>query len=297
MRFIFVGGCGRSGTTLVQKLLVSHSRIAGGPEFDYAPEICSLYQRMSTPEALERQAYFYTQQRLKTIFSGFYNDFFSDVRSANPGVSFIAEKTPVNITVAEQLLELFPDSVFVDVIRDGRDVLKSHIDVHRRYREKGVSAKGFDIASVSRLWNSAIDKHFMLRGHPAYASRVFTVRFEELVSEPHKAVPALMAFLGLEVENELFNPEALRIEKIEPDDVWYTKQMLEQGFNKSRIGRWRESLSPGRKFIGHILMGRNLKRLGYEIAPMYSAFAAIPELSAATVEVARRTARFMLGKT
>jgi len=43
---VFVGGCPRSGTTLVQLMLDSHPDVCGGPEFDRVPDIVALRDRL-----------------------------------------------------------------------------------------------------------------------------------------------------------------------------------------------------------------------------------------------------------
>ena len=50
-KFICVGGCGRSGTTLVQKILLNHPQISGGPEFGYTAQIMDLYATMSNSQS------------------------------------------------------------------------------------------------------------------------------------------------------------------------------------------------------------------------------------------------------
>ncbi len=83
IKFIFVGGCGRSGTTLVQKLLVSHSKIQGGREFGYSIDIFKLYKRMKDEFYLDipplRGAFYYTtKEKLVNQYKSFYESFFEE---------------------------------------------------------------------------------------------------------------------------------------------------------------------------------------------------------------------------
>ena len=45
-KFIFVGGAGRSGTTMVQNVLDSHPDIIGGPQFRNIPDIIDLRKKL-----------------------------------------------------------------------------------------------------------------------------------------------------------------------------------------------------------------------------------------------------------
>ena len=61
MNYVFLGGSGRSGTSFVQKLLILHSEIHGGPEFDFLPRFMQVFSQMKQPQQLQRQAFFYDE--------------------------------------------------------------------------------------------------------------------------------------------------------------------------------------------------------------------------------------------
>ncbi len=74
MNNIFIGGCGRSGTSFFQKVLTSHSEIKGGPEFDFIEPFLSIYKRMKSTFHLDRQKYFYSKTELDGAFKSFFNN-------------------------------------------------------------------------------------------------------------------------------------------------------------------------------------------------------------------------------
>lgn len=43
---VFIGGCPRSGTTLVQRMFGAHPNVYAGPEFDLIPAIAGLRDRL-----------------------------------------------------------------------------------------------------------------------------------------------------------------------------------------------------------------------------------------------------------
>jgi hypothetical protein len=268
-RFIFIGGCGRSGTTLVQKILSAHSKIIGGPEFDHAKELFHLYQNMTTPVSLMRQSFYYDKNTLRQSFHSFYKSFFMKLLTKKESIIYISEKTPTNIDVADLFLEVFPDAVFINIFRDGRDVMVSHIDVRNRYALQGtpVRPEDYGVRRISSIWNASIDKFFHVLQHPYYSRRFFSIRYEELVSNPNSVLPKLFEFLHLELETHLFSPENITAQQtgVVIDEVWYTQEMYHQSFNTSKIGRWRKELSMMDRVLCNILMAENLMKLGYEL--------------------------------
>ncbi len=266
-----MGGCERSGTSLVQKILLSHGRVAGGPEFVFTGRVAELYRWMSGsyPESYSsRIEAFYDRQELASAFRDFYSGFFARLLARKPDALYISEKTPSNIFAAPELLRIFPDSLFVHVIRDGRDVLASHRDVRRRF--EGASTERYNRASfkpwrVCARWNRAIDKHFELAEDEALEGRVFTLGYEDLVRDPEPRLRGLFGFLGLEPEARAMTPETITAEEtgVPIDGFWMTEEIYGRGFDTGRIGRWRRSLPLVSRLLSGLLMARNLRRAGY----------------------------------
>lgn len=277
MRLIFVGGCERSGTSLVQKVLVSHSRVAGGPEFVFTGRIAELYRRMSAnhpgPYATRLEA-FYDGDELAAAFRRFYAGFFRRLFERKTGAAYFCEKTPSNIYAAPQLLEIFPDSRFVHVVRDGRAVLASLRDVRKRFEaagEAGYNRATFRSRHICARWNRAVDVHFELMADAELAGRVAGVKYEDLVREPERVLTGLFGFLDLDLEEKALAPESITAEEagMPIDGFWYTDEMYNRGFDPGGIGRWKQSLPAPVRVLGSLLMAAGLRRLSYPVGGAY----------------------------
>lgn len=280
LRFVFVGGSARSGTTLLQKILCAHSLISGGPEFDHLLPLMQMYDRMRQPTRLDRQAWYYSETELAERMRSFVLSLFANLRQKHPKAEIISEKTPSNIGAARPLLELFPDSSFINVQRDGRDMLYSHKKVRERFiREHGRDSKPwigeFKTSLVCSRWKQNAEQARQVEQHSPkeIRDRFLTVKYENLVTDPPAEVERICSFIGIAPEPLMLSPE-----KIDPvvtgqitniDNVWYTKAQFSQEFNTDSIGGWKRGLSFMDRLSANLRMAPELVRMGYEVPEVY----------------------------
>jgi Sulfotransferase family len=166
-----------------------------------------------------------------------------------------ADKTPYYLHCVDELLAVWPEARFVVLVRDGRDVALSILNVP--FGATNVWAAGRAWAAGIRLGLEAA------RRHPG---RVLSVRHEDLVTEPETRVRGICEFLGLQ-----FRPDMLAIEQTDPSKIvedqsaWFTNVWA--GINASGAGRWRRELSPGDQRLFAAVAGAELEAVGYERGP------------------------------
>jgi hypothetical protein len=234
---IFVVGCGHSGTSLLLALLDAHSRLCAIPEeskiaYDYDKN--QAIARRNLPAMVR---YF----DLFTLTSGKFR---------------WIEKTPKHIYSIPLLREIFPGAKFILIIRDGRDVACS---IEARY---GSLQDGIE------RWIE--DNRFgeKFRADPD----VHIVKYEDLVTDPNRALDGIFAFLGETFEEEVLRshekPKFFYSDKIEkPSDAtarnheqyrnWQINQKLFDG-----RGRWKD-LAPEKKKLIKDAAGPMLIEYGY----------------------------------
>ena len=274
---IFIGGCGSSGTTLLRRIMNAHSQIACGKEFSlfdrpmfYRLTMDELKQNFYSQnfEALEdgvvfpiRTSYgsycglylpnaltqYHSPEIAAKIMDSSINPaefaslFFSSYAMAR-GKNRWAEKTPNNIFCADKILEFFPDSKFIHVVRDGRDVCHSLIN-RRKFNP---------YAACSR-WIMAVEAGMRLRGNKRY----FELRYEDLVLNPEKAIKNLFCFLDEPFESQVLNS----YQSGEKEAFGYGEKPI----HAQSIGKWKKAnLSEGLKTCFDLLMARQLNLLGYK---------------------------------
>jgi hypothetical protein len=192
---IFVIGSPRSGTTLVRLMLDSHPRISCGEETHFLRDLGAIVGRhwdLLATYGFERRWW------LERI-AAFYTAFQADVL-AREGKSRWAEKDPTYTLILDLVEELFPDAVYVHLLRDGHDVVASFRD-RWGYRAALRAAR----TEWARYVRSA--RAFGRRLPP---ERFLEVRYERLVADPEPEARRLFAFLG-----ETWEPRVLDFDPAE----------------------------------------------------------------------------------
>ncbi len=258
---IVIGGCGRSGTTLLRVMLDSHPRICAGPE-------STLFHRPFRPGG-----YAWLAERFQLdpeVVRGLYRssrsqaefvDRFFAKYCRSTGKARWAEKTPKNVLAIGYVFEHFPDARFVHVIRDGRDTVVSLRTHPRHWKVDGELVPRntwHPIDRCTRRWVEAIETSKPFRNHPGYRE----VRYEELVAAPEATLRSLLAWLGEPWDAAVLHHSEVKSPSRDPINFAQNPEATKPVYD-SAVGRWRTELSPADAATVKALAGDLLVELGY----------------------------------
>jgi hypothetical protein len=202
---------------------------------------------MSTPIALD----WLRQKRLQTYEDAVRAVF--EMYARDQGKSRYGDKTPVNVRNISRLAVLFPEAVFIHVVRDGRDVTMSYLSV-----PWGPSS----LPEAAIYWRLAVEngrRAGQLIGPTRYAE----VSYESLVDDPRSMIRGLCDFTHLE-----FNQSMLRYyERAGLVTRGFRHPQAHENLHRPPIGRirdWRTQMNRADALMFEALAGRTIERFGYE---------------------------------
>lgn len=217
---IFVVGCPRSGTTLVQAMLARHPSIfslretfffeslLGGSNVRWGDREARAHrrwyhragaaqswgrrrllelERIYRPEKLPRRAPMGWRSCARRYVA------MLDAAAERRGCRAWVEKTPAHLLFLDEILQVVPDARIVHVLRRGRDVIASVIDADLRQQTAGFRGS---IAQWAARWNRAVQLHLTRLGDP----RHHLLCLEDLIADPDAEWKRLRDFLGLDDE-------------------------------------------------------------------------------------------------
>jgi protein-tyrosine sulfotransferase len=253
---VFIGGCGRSGTTLFKQILNRHSRLACGPEtsmfgLPFNPENIGPYWDLDVEAVRERA------ERCRTLVEfaeGFYAEFLRV-----EGKARWADKTPNNVRARPRLLTWFPRGRFIHVIRDGRDVACSLRHHPRERVERGRIVpvqRNNPIPRCAERWLADTSAGLAFRGHP----RCLEVRYEDLVGNAEAVLRRVCEFIGEPFESAMLEPAGSG--RVRTGQTLNNRNADER-ISASSIGRWRRDLTIEERAQFRDVAGELLLALGY----------------------------------
>lgn len=258
-RHIVIGGCGRSGTTLLRVILDSHPNLCCGPESKVFVRERLHVDRILRNFKFEPAAIVAlikaSQSRTEFI------DRFARLCCTMTEKSRWAEKTPRNIESIGYVLDRFPNALFVNMLRDGRDTACS-LQVHPRYRVRNGKVvptnKRKPMMYAATRWRDCIAEARPYLSHPRFR----TVRYEDLVADPRGTIGRLLHFLGEKWDNAVLAHTDAKSQFRDATTFAQTPE-ANKPIEKSALGRWQRDMAPADKRIFKKIAGQALIECDY----------------------------------
>ncbi len=268
---LFVIGSGRSGNTLVRRVLMASGQIYIPPETFVLGELITLWPRAWTLSWREQiwlfcahfekhhhwptfelpnlngfaaEAQQLRPQRLRPLIEAFYHYL---ARASNSSATRWGDKTPWNTYHLPSIARTFPEARYLWLVRDGRDVALS-------YRKAGLIPT-FEAAALR--WGEANGACARLA---RWSPHVLQVRYEDLVADPETVFANVFTWAGL-----TFTPAMLSTNVGQLGDVEQLQHHAGVGraISTSSVGKWRGEIGKGELATAPAKFDRWLSHLGY----------------------------------
>ena len=218
--YVFVVGCPRSGTTLLQRMLDSHPRLAVANDSHFVPRALAPSGAEGdvplTGELVDRVLAYHRFERLglseaaaraaaarATTYAGFVSELYSEHARLH-GKELAGEKTPDYVRYLPLLHALFPHARVIHIVRDGRDVALSTLEWATEQKGPGKFALWRDepVAVCALWWSWQVGSGRREGGHLG-PELYREVRYEDLVADPEATLRSLAGFLDLPFAPEM----------------------------------------------------------------------------------------------
>ena len=178
------------------------------------------------------------------------------------GYRNVVFKLPNELHAADVIMQVFPGSFMVFLMRDGRDVMKSRFSAFasRILAETGdLDLRLHAIAFYSHFWNFQVD--IIQAAFDAHApERSLFVRYEDLRREPSRELRLIFdRICGPISDDEL----AALIERTSLENIPAEQKGPDKPRQTGQIGRYAEVFSRQEIELMEAIMGPNLRRFGY----------------------------------
>lgn len=282
---IFIIGCPRSGTTLLASILNRHSQIASGTEthfFDFVSRrnynwkeftLTSFTQLLAEsriqdfiqaagiskekliknykqdPQSKYQSKLEIDQFYKKEVFDLLINSFLDSRSKAR-----LCENTPQHLSHIEEILTLYPQAKFIHLIRDGRDTIRSLMQMP--WRPNG-------LLNNARFWVQNL-KEVSRTINKLGTNSILEIRYEELVLKPEESLKLICDFLEEEYEPGLLdNSKDQAAIYSNWESSW--KQKTRTQLNTDSINSWQTELDQDSQALLNWYLKDILTGLGYEV--------------------------------
>lgn len=150
----------------------------------------------------------------------------------------------------EDYLDVWPDGYFLNMLRDGQDVLTSQLNTGSFKKSPAQVAEG---------WVSTHRRFRELIANPDV--RAYEVRYESLVADPHAELKQITDFLNLRFEPSML--EFYRKELTIYSASHLSMDRISHAVDATSVGRWRRELPQGQLAEFRARAGPALAEFGY----------------------------------
>ncbi len=270
----FIVGSGRSGTTLLRRILQASPEVHIPPELPVLARQFEIFQKIQhldwrdvvhlviaqfelnigtlsdassvRPLIQKLVAKESNERNLATLIDSYYRHHAEQVK---PSFRVWGDKTPWNVFALDSLRSTFPRAKFVHVLRDGVDVVASMMKCGR------------SLEYAADRWTNAVRAaDSFAKAHP---EACYLLRYEDLVTDPGKAARQVCEFLAIEYSTAMIT-ETDHVAEMGDVPLLGHHDQTQKPINDASIGKGRASFTRQQQQILGTLIEPTLRTHGYE---------------------------------
>jgi len=239
---IFIVGLPRSGSTLIEQILASHSQVEGTMEL---PNILNMVGQFDDVAA-SRDGYPETVGRASAAqLAALGRRYLEETAALRSGRAHFTDKLPNNFSHIGLIHAILPDAAIIDARRHPMDACFSTFKQH--FAEGQTFS--YDLTDLGRYYRCYLS--LMDHWDRALPGRVLHVQYEELVREPEANIRRLLEHCGLPYE-----AACLSFHETRRPVRTASAEQVRQPLYSSGVGYWRHferQLEPLRQTLGDCL--------------------------------------------
>jgi len=190
---IFVVGLPRSGSTLLEQILSSHSLVDATQELD---EIVSIARAVNDPTQPVQGQYPYSLANMKADqIENLAERYLAYVKPYRQDAPYFVDKAPHNFHHIGLIKTLFPNARIVDI---RRNPMASGWSLYRQFFDDSFHFS-YDLETIGRYHSDYIE--LMNHWHAVLPGQILTVSYEDLVNEFPATVDTILQYCGLAFED------------------------------------------------------------------------------------------------
>lgn len=256
---VFVLGMPRSGTTLVEQIIASHSQIFGAGELGLIPSRIQGLNRWERhigsgrhyPDNVDDLSPYV----VKGIAKGILTELKELAEDAKPDAKFVVDKLPHNFENVGLIKFIFPKAKIISVRRDPRDIAVSNFFTDYQAKHGGMGF-AYDLEWIGEQ----LADHNLLMHHwqQVFPNEILEINYEDVVEDTEGQARRLLDYIGVEWEpqvlafNELDRP-------VKTASVWQVRQPI----YKSSTAKWMRY----QNHLAKLIQGTN-KRIEWDVIDM-----------------------------
>ncbi len=244
----FLVGFPRSGTTLLDTILMGHSDTHVLEELPIIENMARSLGEMDNIRALDAAA-------VASLREQYFAEL--DKRSPPPAGSLVIDKNPLSMIRMPLIHRLFPDAKIILAMRHPCDVVLSCYI--QNFKPTEAMASFLDLANASRTYDRIF--HYWETCREVFPTDVHMLRYEAMVADAGAATRPLFDFLGLDWQDAVLDHQKTAAERGFIRTPSYA-QVLEPIYS-SASGRWKRYETQMREVLP--ILAPWVERYGYSL--------------------------------
>ena len=230
-RTLFIVGMPRSGTSLVEQILASHTQVYGAGELD-------TMRKLVLPILSNLPDNNFHQQKSEIFLSEINTvrkEYLDALAALNVPEKIITDKMPLNFLYIGFILSAFPEAKIIHISRDPRATCWS---IYNHYFSNRGNGYAYDMGNLAEFYNLYIE--IMVFWRKRFPDKIYDISYENLTENQHDETHRLLEFCNLEWEENCLDFHNTKRAVITASSAQVRKKM------------YRGSSEAWRKYGGHL---------------------------------------------